>query len=164
MSTVECNTDHFSIYCSLATEFNGSKYRLKFGIIRIYTRTHRLLNFSRLRGRSFLSVLSSWKLSIARDSSHNIICSLAPSTKKCSKSTSSPSVPITKCVELPHQYDPNAPIGITPEGYKGYDVNVMGGYDETSTQGILQAVKIDGKRTLSLGGKSLNDDDEDSKN
>ena len=39
----------------------------------------------------------------------------------------------------------------------------MGGYDETSTQGILKAVEVDGRYTLSLDGKSLNDDDHDSK-
>ena len=87
---------------------------------------------------------------------------LASSIKKCPKSTPSPSVPRMRCAPLSHN-DPNAPIFIEEEGYKGYEVNVIGGYDETSTRGILKAVKVNGKYTLSLDGKSLNDDDDDSK-
>lgn len=86
--------------------------------------------------------------------------SLAPSIKKCPKSTPSPSA--TKCAPL-SQYDPNVEITIGAEGFEGYKVNVMGGYDETSTRGILKAVEINGKYTLSLDGKSLDDDDDDSK-
>ena len=46
---------------------------------------------------------------------------------------------------------------------KGHKINVMKGYNDTSTQGILQAVEIDGKRTLSLDGKFFDDKDHDSK-
>ena len=49
-----------------------------------------------------------------------------------------------------------APISMT------YPVNIVGGYDSTSTAGILQPVKINGKHTLSLGGPCL--DCSDSKN
>ena len=63
------------------------------------------------------------------------------------------SVDLTSHDEIPLM---GAPIKMT------YPVHIKGGYDITSTVGILQPVKIDGKYTLSLGGQCL--DCSDSKN
>ena len=88
-------------------------------------------------------------------------CSVVLSTKKCSRSTPCPST-LQQRDDLSH---PDHPFAFEMERFlpeqaqQGYKVNVLEGYNDTSTQAVLKAVEVNGKHTLSLDGEIIEGDD-----